>query len=690
MKIVYRNILLALMLLSYGAVAQVDRTKAPEAGPAPEIQIGEYKSFELDNGLKVFVVENHKIPRVAISLSLNNKPIREEDKVGYVDFMGQLLRNGTKTRSKAQLDEEIDFIGASLTTSSNGIYGASLTKHKDKLLELMTDVLFNPAFPEDELEKIRKQTLSGLASSKDDPDAIADNVEKALVYGADHPYGELTTEETVENIKLEDVKGYYNTYFKPNVGYLAVVGDITLKDAKKLITKHFSQWQKGKIEEPTYQMPQSPEKTYVALVDRPSSVQSVIQVSYPIDLKPGSPDAIKARVLNQILGGGFSSRLMQNLREDKAFTYGSRSSIMDDELVGMFTASASVRNEVTDSAVHEFLHELDRIRTSNVEEYELEAAKASIIGAFARALEQPNTVARFAINTSRYNLPKDYYANYLKNVSNTTVADIRAMAEKYIRPENAIVIVVGKGSEVSDGLKKFGEVKYFDNYGNQYDPSKSQKVPAGLTAQKVIDNYIAALGGQKKLSDVKSLKMAMGADMMGNNIDMKMYKKTPKKLLVEVGMGGNVMSKQLMNGEEVSASNMGADLPIDDETKEEFLISSYPFPELNYEELGVKTDLKGVEKVDTKNAYAVEVTYPSGNKVTQYYDVESGLKVRQTKIVKTAQGEMAMSTEFGEYKEVDGIQFPHLIVQPMGGGMKLNIKTKSVEVNPAIDDSVFK
>ena len=690
MKIVYRNILLALMLLSYGAVAQVDRTKAPEAGPAPEIQIGEYKSFELDNGLKVFVVENHKIPRVAISLSLNNKPIREEDKVGYVDFMGQLLRNGTKTRSKAQLDEEIDFIGASLTTSSNGIYGAALTKHKDKLLELMTDVLFNPAFPEDELEKIRKQTLSGLASSKDDPDAIADNVEKALVYGADHPYGELTTEETVENIKLEDVKGYYNTYFKPNVGYLAVVGDITLKDAKKLITKHFSQWQKGKIEEPTYQMPQSPEKTYVALVDRPSSVQSVIQVSYPIDLKPGSSDAIKARVLNQILGGGFSSRLMQNLREDKAFTYGSRSSIMDDELVGMFTASASVRNEVTDSAVHEFLHELDRIRTSNVEEYELEAAKASIIGAFARALEQPNTVARFAINTSRYNLPKDYYANYLKNVSNTTVADIRAMAEKYIRPENAIVIVVGKGSEVSDGLKKFGEVKYFDNYGNQYDPSKSQKVPAGLTAQKVIDNYIAALGGQKKLSDVKSLKMAMGADMMGNNIDMKMYKKTPKKLLVEVGMGGNVMSKQLMNGEEVSASNMGADLPIDDETKEEFLISSYPFPELNYEELGVKTDLKGVEKVDTKNAYAVEVTYPSGNKVTQYYDVESGLKVRQTKIVKTAQGEMAMSTEFGEYKEVDGIQFPHLIVQPMGGGMKLNIKTKSVEVNPAIDDSVFK
>lgn len=690
MKTINFNILLAFVFITFSAVAQVDRSKAPEPGPAPEIQIGEYQSFELKNGLKVFVVENHKIPRVAFSLTLDNEPILEKDKVGYVNITGQLLRNGTTTRSKAQLDEEIDFIGASLSTSSGGVYAASLTKHKEKLLELMTDILFNPSFPQEELEKIRKQTLSGLAASKDDPNAIAGNVRSVLLYGKDHPYGEITTEETVENIKIEDAKAYYTKYFKPNVGYLAVVGDIKFKDAKKLVTKYFSKWEKGEIDQPTYQMPQAPEKTFVAMVDRPTSVQSVINVSYPIQLEPGSPDVIKARVLNQILGGGFSSRLMQNLREDKAFTYGARSSLSSDELVGNFNASASVRNEVTDSAVHEFLYELKKIKNEEVQEKELLAAKASVIGSFARALEQPSTVASFAINTSRYNLPKDYYANYLKNVSNTTLTDVKAMADKYIKPEHSNVIVVGKASEVAEGLKKIGAVRYYDIYGNEYDPGTSKELPAGLTAEKVIDNYLKAIGGKEKLTGVNSLKMEMGADMMGNSIEMKVYKKTPKKLLVEVGMGGNVMSKQMLNGEEAVVAQMGNKMPVSDEIKEELVIGSYPFPELNYKELGIETKLTGIEKVDTQDAYAVEVTYPSGAKVTQYYNTESGFKIRQTRIANTPQGEVPMSTEFGEYKEVNGIYFPHLIVQPMGGGMKMNIKTESIEVNSKISDDTFK
>lgn len=683
-------IIVVLFFISLGTSAQVDRSKAPEPGPAPKIQIGEYQSFQLKNGLKVFVVENHKIPRVAFSLILDNEPIIEGDKAGYVDFAGQLLRNGTTNRTKAQLDEEIDFIGASLSTSSNGVFASSLTKHKEKLLELMTDVLFNPAFPEDELEKIRKQTISGLAASKDDPNAIASNVRNVLVYGKDHPYGELTTEETVENIKLEDVKAYYSKYFKPNVAYLAVVGDINVKEAKKLVETHFSKWEKAEIKQPVYETPQAPENTFVALVDRPTSVQSVINVAYPLELKPGNPDVIKSRVLNQILGGGFSSRLMQNLREDKAFTYGARSSLSSDDLVGDFVASASVRNEVTDSAVYEFIHELEKIRNSIVEERELTAAKASIIGSFARSLEQPSTIANFAINTARYNLPEDYYANYLKNVSATSLEDVKAMADKYILPNRANIIVVGKGSEIADGLKKFGPVKYYDIYGNEYEPSAAKELPAGLTAEKVIDSYISALGGKEKLSAVKAIKMDMNAEMMGNAIDMKVIKRMPKNLLIEVSMGGNVMSKQLLNNDEAVVMQMGNKVPVNEEAKEQLVLASYPFPELKYEELGVKTKLTGVEKVDGKDAYAIEVTYPSGNKIIEYYDAESGLKVQETKTQKTPQGEMSLSTTYSDYKEVGGIKFPHLIVQPMGGGMKLNVKTQNIEINPEISEETFK
>lgn len=682
--------LLMFLILPLCAVSQVDRTKAPEPGPAPEIKIGEYQSFELKNGLKVFVVENHKIPRVAFSLILDNKPILEGDKAGYISIAGQLLRHGTTSRTKAQLDEEVDFIGASLSTSSSGVFASSLTKHREKLLELMTDVLFNPAFPEEELEKIRKQTISGLAASKDDPNAIAGNVRTVMLYGKDHPYGELTTEETVQNIHLEDVKSYYKTYFRPNVAYLAIVGDITLKEAKKLVKQHFSKWERGEIKQPVYEQPEAPESTFVALVDRPSSVQSVINVAYPVELKPGSPDVIKARVLNQILGGGFSSRLMQNLREDKAFTYAAYSSLSPDEQVGRFIATASVRNEVTDSAVHELMHELKAMKQEEVTEEELTAAKAAIIGSFGRSLEQPSTIASFAINTARYNLPEDYYANYLKNVANTSIADVKEMADKYIRPQHSSIIVVGKGSEISEGLKKFGAVKYYDIYGNEYTPTATRALPEGLTAGQVIESYIQAIGGKDKVASVKAVRKVMKGEMMGSPIEMEVVQRVPGQLFLEISMGGNVMSKQVLSNNEAVATQMGNNIPVGDEDKEQLLIASYPFAEMAYEELGVKTELIGTEKVDGKDAYAVQVTYPSGKQVTHYFDVDSGLKVRQTEVRKGPEGEKAFSTLYKDYKEVNGIKFPHLIIQPVGGGMKLSLQAETIEVNPEVDEGIFR
>src|SRR4051812_40414183 len=211
------KVIVILLLLTCGiAQAQVDRTKAPKPAPAREIKIGDYQSFALKNGLQVFVVENHKLPRVQFSLQLKNDPILEKDKVGYVELTGQLIGTGTTTRNKAQFDEEVDFIGATLNTSWNGMFASSLTKHRDKLLELMTDVLYNPAFSPDELAKLKQQKLSELASDKDDPSAIIANVRASLLYGKDHTYGEIETETTIEAFTIEDCKNYFNTYFKPN------------------------------------------------------------------------------------------------------------------------------------------------------------------------------------------------------------------------------------------------------------------------------------------------------------------------------------------------------------------------------------------------------------------------------------------------------------------------------------------
>src|SRR5690554_3980115 len=236
-------LLLAVTLVAPTLYGQVDRTKAPEPGPAREIEIGEYQTFTLKNGLQVFVVENHKLPRVQFSLQLRHDPVYEGEKAGYVSMAGELIGTGTTSRSKAQLDEEVDFIGAALNTSAQGIFASSLTKHTDKLLDLMTDVLYNPAFNPDELEKIKTQTRSAIVANREDPEVIASNVRDALVYGKDHPYGDLVTEKTLDAITLEDCKAYYNTYFRPNNAYLAIVGDIDLKTAKKLVNKHFGKWE---------------------------------------------------------------------------------------------------------------------------------------------------------------------------------------------------------------------------------------------------------------------------------------------------------------------------------------------------------------------------------------------------------------------------------------------------------------
>ncbi len=682
--------IIAILLFSGYTQAQLDRTKPPSPGPAPKIQLSEYESFTLDNGLKVFVVENHKLPKVTYSLVLDFDAVEEGEKAGFVSIAGQLLRNGTANRTKSEIDEEVDFIGASLNTSPRGVSGSSLKKHTNKLLELIADVLLNPSFPEEELEKIKKQTISNLQANKDDANAIASDVRAVLNYGK-HPYGELTTEETVQNIDRASVKGFYQAYFKPNIAYLAIVGDINKKEAQKSIKKYFGNWERGDVPKSTFEIPEIPSKSFVAMVDRSQAVQSVINVTYPINLKPGSEDVIKARVMNTILGGGFSSNLMQNLREDNGFTYGARSSLSSDRLIGSFNASASVRNEVTDSSVVEFLHELNRIRTENVSEEQLKSIKNYITGGFARSLENPQTIARFAVNIERYNLPKDYYANYLKNIEAVSVADIKEMAQKYIKPDNAYILVVGKASEVASNLGKFGEVKHYDIYGNEYDPTTAKAIPEGLTSAKVIETYIAALGGIDILNKVTDYKMVMTASFQGQTLEITDIKKAPDKSFSKISMGGAMeLNKVIVNGDEMAQYAQGQKAPTSENDIKDTQIRSALFSELVYDKFGVKTKLTAIENINGQDAYAVEVEYPTGTKSTDYFNIETGLKIRTTTVVSTPQGELVQSVEFQDYKMVDGVSFPHKILIPLGGGIKLTAEATSVEVNKGVDDAIFK
>lgn len=666
------------LVISGTAFAQVDRSQYPEPGPAPTINIGDAETFTLPNGLKVFVVENHKLPRVTFSLVLDRDPVFEGDKAGYVGMVGELMMSGTQDLSKEQLDEAIDQIGARINVSSTSASASSLTKHQERLLELFSAVLFEPSFPQVELDKIKKQTISGLAAAKDDPSAIASVVESAVMYGKDHPYGEAATEETVATVEVGDIKDYYSTYFKPNIAYLAIVGDITKPEAEKLVKKYFSNWEKGEV--PTYEWEavQGPASNQVILVDRPSSVQSLISVAYPVEMQHNDPNRIAASLMSYVLGGGSSSRLFMNLREAKGYTYGAYASLSPDEIIGSFSADASVRTEVTDSAAYQFFYELDRMTKKSITEEELDAAKAYLTGSFGRSLESPSTIASFALNTEIYDLPKDYYKNYLKNLNGVSVSEANEIALKYIKPNNAYLVIVGNVGEFEDQVAQFGEVKRYTKEGY---PEEKKVVSADVTVDGVISKYIESIGGKEKLQSVKTLRQTGEGEIQGMKISQVAVIDKDKQILVQrTFMGGQEVSKMKSTAEKTTASAMGQEQEMPAEMHEAMKASKLIFPELTYQERGVKLTLDGITQVNGKDAYKVLIENGSV-KSTDYFDVESGLKVK-------TESAIAGEIEYGTYKDFDGIKMPStLSVKTPQLPTAIQMSMTSVEVNPQLTEA---
>ena len=665
------------------------RKTAPAPGAAPVIKVKDAANFTLANGLKVIVSENNKLPIVSFQMFVDVPPIMEKDQAGAADIAGDLLSRGTTTKSKAEIDEAVDFIGADLFSSANGVFASSLKKHSETLLALAADVLFNPSFPREEFEKIKKQTLSGLASQKDDPNAIASNVSNVLNYGKDHPYGEIVTEETVEKITLQSTKNYYNTYFKPNVSYLIITGDISAAEAKAMAEKHFGSWKEGTVRKQDFAMPKAPEKTQVDFVSKTGAVQSVINVTYPIELKPGTPEVIQSSVLNTIMGGYFGSRLMQNLREDKAYTYGARSNISYDPYVGYVKASASVRNEVTKESIQEFLNELNRLRTEKVGEKELNAVKNYLTGSFARSLENPQTVARFARNIARYNLPADYYATYLEKLNAVSADDIMALAQKHIRPDNAHILVVGNKGEVAESLAEFGSINYYDTNGNKLIVEQSAAA-ANMTADRVLEKYVAAIGGKDKLMGVKDLTMNMEAEMMGQVLDMEIVQKKPNMVATKLTMQGMVVQEQVFNGTKGKQGQMGQTAMMSAEEIKLAKKQAVLFPETQLAALGNTTKLIGTESVDGKNAYVLEITDSEGKKTTTFFDASSFLKIKEINVLDAPDGKtVTMTNDLSDYKEVDGILLPHTRTTSGATPVPLKMVVKSIKINSGVTDSRF-
>ena len=658
----------------------------PKPGPAPSIKIKKPVSFVLPNGLKVLIVEDHKLPRISYNLTLDNAPYAEGNKKGVADLTGSLIGNGSLKTSKNAFNEEIDFLGADINFYSSGAYASGLSKYSKRILELMAEGALSPNFTQEEFDKEKEKLIEGLKTQEKSVAVVAGRVENVLVYGKNNPSGEYLSEETINNVSLSDIKANYASYFVPENAYLVIIGDVKFKEIKKSVESLFSTWKKAKAPQSTYPEPKNAEKTQINFVDMPNAVQSEIALVNTVNLKLSDPDYFPVIVANQVLGGDFNSYLNMNLREAYGWTYGARSSVGTNKYgVSKFKANSQVRNAVTDSAVVEFIKEIKRIRSEKVTDEALSNVKAGYVGKFVMQVEKPQTIARYALNIETESLPADFYENYIKNIQAVTADEVLRVMKKYVLEDNMRIIVTGKGSEVLPGLEKLKiPIAYFDKFGNPIDkPVTKKEVPAGITAKSVFDNYIKAIGGEKAVSGVKTLAMNGSTTIPQAPSPLTFTSKLDArgKMLVSLSMGGMSLMKQVVNEKGAYIEQQGQKKNLEGADLVEMKASATPFEEL---QLRKNTALKvdGIEAVNGNDAYVIK-----DGKTTYYYDVKSGLKVSESKVREQAGQSITQVTNFNDYKEVKGIKVPFNIIQNVG--FELDIKMADIKINEGVSDADF-
>ena len=650
----------------------------PVSGPTPTIELGIPIEFELKNGLKVLMVENHKLPRVSANLLIDNPPIPGSSKNGIYSMTSSMLGKGTKSIPKDTFIEEVDFLGASININAGGAYASSLSRFFPKILEMMADGALNPIFSVEEFEKERTKTLESIKASSKDVGQIARRVENVLAYGKNHPNSKYINEESINNISIDDVKLFYKENYIPNNAYLIIIGDFNPEIIKKKVKKLFSNWNKGKLKLSNWKSPEKVNQLNLNFVDVPNAIQSEVVFQNIVDLSIINPDYFPVLVANKILGGGPENRLEQQIREVKGYTYVSRSSIGSSKYTkSRFRAYASTRFQVTDSAVVELLNEINKIRNFNVSDKELSDVKAKYVGNFVLASESPSTIASYALNIKTQGLNKDFYKTYLENIDKVTKEDVIRVAKKYFQIESGQIVITGKGTELIDKLEKVsfnGEIvpiSYFDKYGNSIEKPKTIEAPKGITANSVIQNYLSAIGGTEKLKAIKSVVLKYQGEAMGATI-ISEEKRTNGKLANSTSMNGNEMMKMVVTEEEAFVKQGPNKMALPENFHNDLKNSLGIFPELNLID-NPNIKFTGTENVDDNEVYVLEF---NGEMVSVKYlfDAKTGLKIKEISTTNMGGQSQVQESIIGNYKDFEGVLFPTEKSQSLGPqsiGMKL-------------------
>lgn len=676
---------IASLALAFCTIALSAQTKIPmpKPGPAPVVNLGQSHEFKLANGLTVIVVENHKLPRVSSTLSIDNKPFALGAKKGADGLLSDMMGTGTTTLSKDAFNQKIEQLGARVSYNSEGGYASSLTKYFDEIFGYFAQGATTPKFNEEEFKAVKARYIEGLKSNEKSVESAAYRMTNVLTYGAAHPFAEFDTPERIQAISLADVESYYQTYYKPNNAYLIFVGDITAKKARELAEKGFGNWKQGALNIADVPKVQEFTKTQIDVVNMPNAVQSVVGVSYPVYLTKKDPDYYAVQVASTILGGDFNSKLNMNLREAHGWTYGARGGVRDSRYVGTFSTNATVRNNVTDSAVVETIKEMRNMTLEKVGEEELNNVKAKFLGNFVLSLERPETIANQALVTKTNGLSDSFYKDYLKNINKVTAEDVLRVSKKYFRPDQAKIIVTGKAEEISPALAKLGyPINFYDQYGNKIaDPATTKKTTT-TTVAEIKNAYLEAVGGKAAVAKVKTSHLTGEISMMGMKGNFSSKTMTPDLVSNTISLMGTEI-KTVYDGTKgyMAQGANKMELPADQLTTMKGVNSIFPVLSEGFD--NAKVD--GIHSVEGSEAY--KVVYPSGKKV-EYYDTKTGLLSRSEVTTSTPQGDMLTTTNYKDFKTFSGLKFA-TIQETTAGPQAFTIKINNIEINKNVTKADF-
>ncbi|HEX3282458.1 MAG TPA: pitrilysin family protein [Pyrinomonadaceae bacterium] len=454
----------------------VIKGKAPVNKKLLKVNLPKAQEATLSNGLRVVVLESHKVPTFNMQMVILSGGLADNANYrGLASFTAALLRDGTTKRSSKDIAEQIDSLGGTiasgsgLSTLTSTVSTSGLIENLDQTLDIFADVVRNPTFPASEVEKYKSRTLAQLQFQRSSPQFLAQEQFSRAIYG-EHPAAFITPPaSSIKKLSSKDLAEFHSTYYRPNNAILAIVGDVTLKEVLPKIQQAFGDWQKADVPATTIPSAPSQAASRIFLIDRPGSVQTVLQLG-TLGIERTNPDYFSLLLADRILGGGPAARLFMNLREDKGYTYGAYSNFNGSKFRGIWLSSSEVRTDVTEGAMKEFMYELKRLRDEKATADELENAKRAIIGNFALSLEQPQSLLQNIITQKIYDLPADYWDTYPQKVAAVTVDDVQRVAQQYLDLNHLQIVAVGDAGKTRTILAKYGTVEVYDADGKLVAP----------------------------------------------------------------------------------------------------------------------------------------------------------------------------------------------------------------------------